>query len=87
MTTVPYSVADLDIFKGGCKPPRAAKLSTLAGSGGSSPRKFCDFNPPKVDFEASGTYFGSIDTSLANDAMSSCSKGVGLTINLLVCVI
>jgi len=48
---------------------------------------FVNFNALKVDFEASGTYFGSIGTSLANDAMSSCSKGVGLTINLLVCVI
>ena len=25
-------------------------------------------NAPKVDFEASGTYFGNIGTSLANDA-------------------
>ena len=28
------TVADLEIFKGGCKPPGAVKLPTLGGSGG-----------------------------------------------------
>ena len=59
-------MADLEIFKGGCKPPRTAKLPTLRGFGGMLPQE--NFNAPKMDFEASGTYFGSIGTSLANDA-------------------
>ena len=84
-------MADL---KGECKPPRAAKLPTLGRCGGCSPRKFCNFNAPKVDFEASGIYSGSIGSHssctmhFVNAEMSSCSKGVGLTsINVLVCVI
>ena len=47
-----------------------------------------------MDFEASGTYSGSIGSHssctmhFVNVEMSSCSKGVGLTsINVLVCVI
>ena len=64
---------------------QATKGSEAAHSRGvwgyAPPGKFCDL------MLASGTYFGSIGTSLANDAMSSCRKGVGLTINLLVCVI
>ena len=36
--------------------------------GHAPPGKFCNFNAHKMDFEASGTYFGSIGTSLANDA-------------------
>ena len=63
-------MADLEIFKGGCKPPGAHKrreaAPTLGGSGGMPHRKI--LNAPKVDFEASGTYFGSIGTNLANDA-------------------
>ena len=76
---------------------QATKGSKAADSRGvwghAPPGKFCNLNAPKVDFEASGTYFGNIG-SHSNctlhfvDTMSSCSKGVGLTIiNLLVCVI
>ena len=32
-------MADLEIFKGGCKPPRAAKLPTVGGSGGMLPQE------------------------------------------------
>jgi len=67
------AVADLDISKGGCHQGQPL----LGGSGAMFPQE--NFNASKVDFEASGTYFGSIGTSLANDVMSSCSKGVGLT--------
>jgi len=37
--SVCMTVADLEIFKGGCKPPRAAKLPTLGGSGGMLPQE------------------------------------------------
>jgi len=52
----------------------------LGWSGGMFPQE--NVYASEVDFEASGTYFGTIDTSLVNDAMSLCSKGVGLTTNL-----
>ena len=33
------AVVDLEIIKGGCKPPRAAKLATVGGSGGMLPQE------------------------------------------------
>ena len=51
------------------EPISAAKRRQLYGDlGAYPPGNFCNFNAPKVDFEASGTYFGSIGTKLANDA-------------------
>ena len=66
------TVADLQIFKGGCKPPRGVW-------GHAPPEKVCNFNAPKVDFETSGTYFGSIGShssctlNFVDAAMSSCN--------------
>ena len=51
---------------------QATKGSEAVHSSGvwgyAPPGIFCNFNAPKVEFEASGTYFGRIGTSLANDA-------------------
>ena len=65
-------MADLEIFKGECKPPRACSEAAHS-RGGAPPGNVC---APKVDFEASGTYFGSIGTSLANDAATLARSGV-----------
>ena len=53
------------------------------------PGKFCNFNAPKVEFEASGTYFSSIcshsSCTLMQHFNEFMQQGAGLTI--LVCII